>query len=142
MDLTSTDILFGLGAVAAAVVVASAVYWLSGRLTRPDGPGPASAVPPVAAAPASAPLAPASAPPAPATASPAPAWTEDTTAAWVENLTAPYAAPDAGADPHGRHRAPEELLRASTYRLSADRVARAKVQDQSQAIPSPSRSRS
>lgn len=135
MDLTSTDILFGLGAVAAAVVVASAVYWLSGRLTRPDGPGPASAVPPVAAAPASA-------PPAPATAPPAPAWTEDTTAAWVENMTAPYAAPDAGADPHGRHRAPEELLRASTYRLSADRVARAKVQDQSQAIPSPSRSRS
>jgi hypothetical protein len=96
MDLTSTDILVGLGAAAAAVVVACGVYWIGGRHRAATGPA--------AAAP--------------------------------------------GTDPHGRHRAPEELLRASTYRLTADRIARAKVEgpdrpDQvSQAMPSPSRSRS
>jgi hypothetical protein len=126
MDLTSTDILFGLGSVAAAVVVASAVYWFSGRMTRPTAaPGPI----PVSPAPAG--------PPGPAAPTPA---------AGSPSAPQPRTAP--AADPHGRHRAPEELLRASTYRLSADRIARATVQapdrhaQSSQAIPSPSRSRS
>ncbi|MCA2213321.1 hypothetical protein [Jidongwangia harbinensis] len=124
MDLTSTDILFGLGAVAAAVFAACGVYWASGRGTAASPRGP---LPPSPAETVTSP---------PAAAEPAPA------------APAPQPRAPIGLDPHGRHRAPEELLRASTYRLTADRIARAKVQapDQrtqsSQAIPSPSRSRS
>jgi hypothetical protein len=126
MDLTSTDILFGLGAVAAAVFAACGVYWVSGRGTAasPNGPVPPSPAEAAESAPAEP-----SPEPLPATSTPQP--------------RTPL-----GLDPHGRHRAPEELLRASTYRLTADRIARAKVRapDQrtqsSQAMPSPSRSRS
>lgn len=66
MDLTSTDILLGIGALVAAACVAGALYWALGGFSS-------------------------------------------------------------DADANARHRVPEELLRGSTYRLSADRVARARV---------------
>lgn len=40
---------------------------------------------------------------------------------------APEEAPGVPAQRQGRHTVPEELVRAATYRLPADRVARAKV---------------
>ena len=104
MDLTSTDILFGLGAVAAAALVACGVYWISGH--------------------------------------------RNPAAETAGETAGETAAETPVTDPHGRHRAPEELLRASTYRLTADRIARAKVHvpeqatHSSQAVPSPSRSSS
>ncbi|GIE77816.1 hypothetical protein Aph02nite_37660 [Actinoplanes philippinensis] len=47
--------------------------------------------------------------------------------------------PEVPGQREGRHAVPEELVRAKTYRLSFDRVARAKVPRQTEAVDEPAK---
>jgi hypothetical protein len=47
--------------------------------------------------------------------------------------------PDVPGQREGRHAVPEELVRAKTYRLPFDRVARAKVPRQAETVDEPAR---
>lgn len=109
MDLSTNDVLFLLGVVELAACVGCALYWLIGRdsaarparqARRTTRPAPARSTPAVSAPAVS----------IPAVSIPAPS----------------RQVPDEVSDT-GRHHVPDELLHSTTYRLPADRRARARV---------------
>ncbi len=105
MDFSTDDVLFVLGGIELAACVGCALYWLIGRGAE--------------ARPAR----------TPARRVPATARTHLRTghAGGPQPVSTSHRTVGDDLDDTGRHHVPDALLQASTYRLSADRRARAKV---------------
>ena len=142
MDVSAPGILLGFLAVMCVVGVA----WGSRRISRRSDAvleatrqalrSRHAVPPPVASAATPGPATPGPATPGSATPGPALSWSAQLDADAIvdppfpaHDIEAAHDGPDASDDLEstGRHRVPEELMRASTYLLTPDRIARAKV---------------